>query len=208
MRKIGLRRILVLGLITVLAVGWYVAYRAVNQWYAPLLMPLNTVTYEMNARVPIGPEPKNILSPDGWEGYSYRVHEWEIVDTDAFLQEHQLSDPWKEDGGKPEKLLVVTATVANENNALKDFSLYQLDVRTELSNTFLSEELCAELNEGVEYPADIFIPVTEEVTLTLPYGLRRSEFSGKHWRNLEDQPFYMTCHVTNEGWEKRIVPLT
>lgn len=207
MKKKGLRRILILGVIAVLAIGWFAAYQAVNRWYEPLLIPIKTVNYKMGQRVPIGPEPKNLLQPQGWNGYSYRVHEWKILDTDTFLEEYQLQDHWEEEDYKPEKMLVVTVTVANENNAQKDFSLFQLDVQTELSDAFLDETLCAELNKGVTYPADIFIPVTEEVTLTLPYGLRRAEFSTRHWQNLEDQPFYMICRVTNEGWEERIVPL-
>lgn len=207
MKKKGLRRILILGLVAVLGIGWFVAYRAVNRWYETLIIPTNTVTYEMGQRVPIGPEPENMLQPDGWSGYSYRVHDWKVVDTDAFLQENQLSTIWSEEDLKPEKLLMVTLTLSNENNVLKDFSLFQLKVGTQLSHTVLEEKLCAELNEGVEYPADIYVPLTEEVTLTLPYALYRSQFSSRHWRNLEDLPFYMTCQVLNEGYEKRIVPL-
>ena len=50
MKKKGLRRILVLTLVTVLAIGWFVAYRAVNKWYEPLRDPTTTVTYEMGQR--------------------------------------------------------------------------------------------------------------------------------------------------------------
>ena len=207
MKKKGLRRILILGLVAVLGFGWFVAYRAVNRWYEPLIIPTNTVTYEMGQWVPIGPQPENILQPDGWSGYSYRVHDRKIMDTDAFLEEYQLQPHWQEEDIKPEKMLVATVTVANENNALMDFSLFQLAVKTELSTTFLDEVLCAELNEGVEYPADISIPLTEEVTLTLPYGLRSESFSARHWRNIEQLPFYMTFTMVNENWEQRIVPL-
>lgn len=68
MKKKGLRRILVLTLVTVLAIGWFVAYRAVNKWYEPLRNPTTTVTYEMGQRVPIGPEPKTSSNPTGWTG--------------------------------------------------------------------------------------------------------------------------------------------
>ena len=207
MKKKGLRRILVLTLVAVLAIGWFVAYRAVNQWYEPLSNPTTTVTYEMGQRVPIGPEPENLLKPDGMDGYSYRVEHWEIVDTDNYLQDMNLTDPWQEDPSiKPEKLLLVTVTVTNENNGLNALNLLDLRVNMDPVQLLSAQQLCYDLYPQGSYPASLSLAITEEATVTLPYELNKYEFSRRHWRNLEDLPFYMYCLSVNEGWEKRIVP--
>lgn len=207
MKKKFLRRILVLTLVAVLAIGWFVAYRAVNKWYEPLSNPTTTVTYEMGQRVPIGPEPENLLKPDGMDGYSYRVEHWEIVDTDNYLQDMNLTDPWQEDPSiKPEKLLLVTVTVTNENNGLKALNLLDLRVNMDPVQLLSSQQLCYDFYPEGTYPASLSLAITEEATVTLPYELNKYEFSWRHWRNLEDLPFYMYCLGVNEGWEKRIVP--
>lgn len=209
MKKKGLRRILVLTPVTVLAIGWFVAYRAVNRWYEPLRNPTKTVTYEMGQRVPIGPEPGNLLKPEGKDGYSYRVEHWEIVDTDDYLQEMNLTDPWQEDPSiKPEKLLLVTVTVTNENNGLNALNLLDLRVNMDPVQLLTAQQLCYDFYPEGNYPASLSLAITEEATVTLPYELNKYEFSWRHWRNLEDLPFYMYYLSVNEGWEERIVPLT
>lgn len=209
MKKKGLRRILVLTLVAVLAVGWFSAYRAVNQWYEPLCDPTTTVTYEMGQRVPIGPEPENLLQPEGMDGYSYRVEHWEIVDTDDYLQEMDLTDAWQDfQDLKPEKLLLVTVTVTNENNGSNAFNLLNLRVNMDPVQLHTSQRLCYDFYSQGNFPASLSLAITEESTVTLPYELNKFEFSRRHWRNLEDLPFYMYYLSVNEGWEQRIVPLT
>lgn len=206
--KKGLRRILISVLVAAVAVGWYIAYRAVNRWYEPLLPYGETVTYEMGQWVPIGPEPANIIQSEEFGGYNYQVNSWQIVDTDAYLQENQLDDPWVEPGTKPEKLLLVTVTIENDNSKVTDFNLYRMEAKTKQVKLDISDALCASINECLEYPMDISVPVSAKVTVTLPYMLFRHRFSGTHWRNIEDRPFYIKCPVVNPNWENRIVPLT
>ena len=210
MKKKGLRQILVLTLVTVLAIGWFVAYRAVNKWYEPLRNPTTTVIYEMGQRVSIGPEPENLLKPEGKDGYSYRVEHWEIVDTDDYLQKMNLTDDaWQDDPFlKPEKLLLVTVTVTNENNGMNALNLSDLRVNMDPVQMAPTQRLCYDYYPQGSYPGSLSLAITEEATVTLPYALNKFEFSGRHWRNLEDLPFYMYCLSVNEGWEKRIVPLT
>lgn len=209
MKKKGLQRILVLTLIAVLAIGWLVAYRAVNRWYEPLRDPTKTVTYEMGQRVPIGPEPENLIKPEGMDGYSYRVEHWEIVDTDDYLQDMNLTDgAWQDDPFlKPKKLLLVTVTVTNENNGMNALNLSDLRVNMDPIQMAPTQRLCYDYYPQGSYPGSLSLAITEEATVTLPYALNKFEFSGRHWRNLEDLPFYMYCLGVNEGWEKRIVPL-
>lgn len=209
MKKKGLRRILVLTLVAVLAIGWFVAYRAVNQWYEPLSNPTTTVTYEMGQRVPIGPAPENLLKPEEMDGYSYRVEHWEIVDTDDYLQEMNLTDAWQDfQDLKPEKLLLVTVTVTNENNGSNALNLSDLRVNMDPVQLATTQQLCYDFYPEGSYPGYLSLAITEEATVTLPYPLNKYEFSRRHWRNLEDLPYYMYCLGVNEGWEQRIVPLT
>jgi len=209
MKRKSLWRILILALVAVLAIGWFVAYRAVNRWYEPLRTPTTTVTYKMGQKVPVGPEPKNLLKPDGLDGYSYRVENWEIIDTDDYLQDMNLTDAWQEDPSlKPKKLLLVTVTVTNENNGLNNFNLSDLRVNMDPVQLFPTQQLCYDFHPEGSYPGSLSLAITEEATVTLPYALNEYEFSWRHWRNLEDLPFYMYCLGVSEGWEERIVPLT
>lgn len=208
MKKKGLRRILILGLVAVLGIGWFAAYRAVNKWYQPLIKVEPIVTYQMGETVPIGPAPENLLKPDEASGYSFRVDHWEIVDTKVYLQKMNLTDPWQEFPSlEPEKLLLVTVTITNENSGHKYFKLSDLRVNMDPVQLSPEQQLCYDYYPEGTYPGSISLAITEEAAITLPYALNRFNFSSRHWRNLDDLPFYMYCLAANKGWEKRIVPL-
>jgi hypothetical protein len=191
-------------------VGWYLGYRAVQNWYAPLINQGTTVTYAMGEIVPIGPEP-NVLKPEELDGYCYRVNSSRIVDTDTFLQESKQEDPWEEKDIKPEKLLLVSVTVINEGNLKKDFNLFQFDIKGRTMVGIKEEDqLAAAINPELKDNA-LPLALGDEATVTIPFGLYQDDFSTRSWRNLEEYPFSIYCHVQNKGevgWETRSVPLT
>lgn len=207
MKKKYLRPALAIIVLVILGVLWFWGYRAVNARYEPLIAPDKTVTYEIGQTVPIGPEPENLLKPYGLDGFCYRVNSWQIVDTDTYLQEQRLEDPWQEDGIKPEKLMLVSVTVINDNNGLMDFPLTSLYLKGAQADSTLAVSLCNDLNADVIPYCNLSLPVSCEATITLPFALQRMRFTYHHWKNLEEYPFYFGCHAVNEGWEERIVPL-
>lgn len=207
MKKKYLRPALAFIVLVILGVLWFWGYRAVNARYELLIAPDKTVTYEIGQTVPIGPEPENLLKPEGLSGYCYRVNSWQIVDTDNYLQEQQLEDPWLEDGIKPEKLMLVSVTILNDNSGLYGFPLTSLYLKGAQAYCNISVSLCKDLNPEIIPYCNLSLPVSCEATVTIPFALQKMQFTYYHWTNLEDYPFYFGCDVVNEGWEKRIVPL-
>lgn len=204
-RKAWKRIALCIGAVT-LAVSWYMGYRAVNARYWDLLPHYTTVTYDLGEAVPLGKEIRT--DSKGLEGYLYRVNSWELADREAYLREHQLENIFPEDAVLPERLMLVSVTIINDNNGGTPFSVNKLLLKGKFSSSraYLNTALYGALNVHEE-GSTVSPALSEETTIVLPFEIFKNQYAGSTWRNMEQAGFYITTSGTNTAMENRIVPL-
>ncbi|MBQ7344878.1 MAG: hypothetical protein IJW45_02295 [Oscillospiraceae bacterium] len=184
----------------ILAGLWTWRYCKTQAEFAPLIRPSSVEYYEMDETVSIGPI--TAYKEDVLTGYSFCVDESEIMDYDAFLERFGADDPLTEKDNIPDKILLLTVTVRNEDNSVSDFSLFKFKCHgTGASASFRRELLKLVAPELEDVTLDLALG--DEITVMIPYELRRDQFSDWSWWHLDDFEMYLSILEITEEYDLR-----
>lgn len=184
------KRLLILAAALLLTGLWIWRVVTLNRFYREL----DNSGREMYAMGDIVPYERDHIGKDTLEGYSLRVDSVEIRDWDSYLAEGNYTLEQKR--LRPERLLLVTVTLFNEDNENEEDILWltELECTDEDSVIHVDRDLVKVVNpylEGQYLGAQL--PPGSSVQLVLPFGLWKSQLSGV-WNHLDG--YHMYLHMT------------
>lgn len=196
--KKALSFILAFAVIASLAGLWTWRYITLNRYYDDLDNGSYQL-YQMGELVPFEDDGNDLYTD--LNGYFVRVDGYEICDYDKYLEDGDFAITQDKNGS--DKLVLVYITLINENCEPNPVSLLDLHLRGVDTPLNMDWDLLPMANSALGgYTALALAPGTEQ-QLVLPYGLRKSDFEGSTWRNLEEYSLYL--QVTSNPTTKEVL---
>ena len=181
------KRLLILAAALLLAGLWVWRVVTLNRFYREL----DNSEREMYSIGDIVPYERDYIGKDTLEGYSLRVDSVEIRDWESYLAEGNYTLEGAH--SRPEKLLLVTVTLFNEDNVNEEdvFWLTELKCTGEDSVIHLNWDLVKVINPYLEgqYLGAQVAPGSS-VQLVLPFSLWKFQLSGV-WNHLDSYHMYL-----------------
>ncbi|MCD8127742.1 MAG: hypothetical protein LUD82_09990 [Clostridiales bacterium] len=187
MRKRILESVLLV-LFIVLAGLWIWRYRTVNRSFEEKYS-VPTVSYGLNDEIELG---ENIIELGMTaDGYTLIFQSWELLEYDEALEKYGVSEETAADFYyPPERVLIVSVTVYNEDNTDSVIPLYDLTLCGTDWYTDWNEEFMAAINDdGWNILYSCGVGETEQIYLV--YDLRESKFPEKRWESLSEESFFI-----------------
>lgn len=181
------KRLLILAAALLLTGLWIWRVVTLNRFYREL----DIREREMYSIGDIVPYERDYIGKDTLEGYSLRVDSVEIRDWESYLSEGNYT--LEQERPRPEKLLLVTVTLFNEDNENEEdvFWLTELKCTGEDSVIHLNWDLVKVINPSLEGQyLGLQAAPGSSVQLVLPFGLWRSQLSGV-WNHLDRYHMYL-----------------